>query len=179
MVYIVGVNHDVQTAKSHQTNDFVAYVKLVCKEKEIQYLAEEWNFEIGEDQKVKKTTVLKISKELKLKHINFEPTIEEKKSFGMPTQLEVQGYLNTISAEPIRRELAKWNPERELIWFRNVKDVLMENILIICGSDHISSHNPYSQQGFDTLLIQKGIQNIVLPKVFNESGFEHWLSQPM
>lgn len=69
----------------------------------------------------------------------------------------------------INREQAKDHQKREAFWLEKIGSRVASNIIFVCGSGHLSGHSKYRQEGFDSLLKQKGISVTVIPRLFDEA----------
>lgn len=144
MLYVLGLKHYFQNT-FHK--DFNKYVRNIIKKYNISYLAEEYSTEAairftedGESQ------LLKLSYDLKLKHLYCDPTNEEREKLGIPTEdqtiakLGLKGKKGITTGEDslISEEQHKYWYIREEEWLTRMRDAdfLEGNTLFLVGYDH-------------------------------------------
>jgi len=167
MIYLLGISHDIQTGNAEELcKKFEVYLKEQSKNKEFDILVEEWSEDASKCCHIDKTTVQKIASDLDLDPRYCDPSIAERKRLGIPTRKEIWNKPNIQSEEDVDREESKYHPKRELFWYNQIKDILNNNIIFICGEEHLSMCSKFRKEGFDTLLNKKGHDVQVLDRKF-------------
>lgn len=172
MVYLIGVNHDVQFKEGEpETDRFIACLKRKIKELNIVLVAEESSDDAKEVHEVETTTIEdivneEIAKGSKIEYIAFDATLREREKHGIPSEKDIIFRLfkgNTLiclSHEQVKlvdQEKAKYHLKREKIWFKKIRDRKHQEMIFICGFVHLSKYNPLRKKnGFDKLLIKNG-----------------------
>jgi len=164
MVYLIGVNHDVQFKRGKsETDRFIAYLKQKIKELNIPFIAEESSDDAKKKHNVRTTIVEDIAKQLKIEYRACDPTLKEREAEGIPSEKDIifglgmSGLLSHEQVEKVDQEGAKYHPQRERIWLKKIRDKKYQDMIFICGFDHLSKYNPRRKKdGFDKLLIQNG-----------------------
>ena len=124
MIYLIGINHKLQhekiglAEKQNVIREFLQYVESTAEQFQVTTIAEEWSEEASEINEVEFSTVQTLARKLGLKHILCDPTTEERMQ-------------NNIGKKDFDR--------REEFWFKRLHRVLHENILFICGDQHLES----------------------------------------
>ena len=124
MVFLIGVNHIIQHTgfsfhqKEAAISEFLEHVEMKALELKVKTIAEEWSQEANKNNNVPFSTVQTVATKLDLKHIFCDPTNQERKKHGIEKS-------NTDG--------------REEFWIERLKEVLQDNILFVCGEDHLES----------------------------------------
>lgn len=168
MIYLLGVDHQVQHQKDIQiSKNFLFYLTKKVKELNITVIGEEWSSELLEENGVTTTTPQDVARELNIAHIFCNPNSEEMKILGIPNReaiknkLGIKGlvFLNSYEDKQIIAEQRKYFPIKERFWLNKIKNRLRENIIFVCGTDHLKS--------FGKLLSDSGCKFQILPKRFD------------
>lgn len=144
MIYLLGVNHQVQHERNAQLSMvFDFYLSKKVEELNITFIAEEWSEDSSRISSVKTTVPQDIAKRYKIKHMYCDPRKDERKEIGWLSKSD--DYL------------------REKFWLNKIKPYLNHNMIFVCGSDHLES--------FGKLLSKCGYNFQVLPKRFDISPY--------
>lgn len=125
MVYLIGVDHQVQhngppmtPDRETATRNFCKVLKLSAKKLNISILAEEFNEDALRISKASTATVRDAADCLGLKHLFCDPTRQERKDLGINNDRDL----------------------RERFWLSRLGIHLNnETILFVCGADHLES----------------------------------------
>lgn len=195
MIYIIPIIHELQS-KNPSTypyaNDFVNYLKQKIVEFNIKFLADEWSEDGLNDYWGHTSNVENVANELKIKYRAIDPSIKRRNELKIPTLEETVS--NNTNKLPFfskfhyfpptgegKKEKLEWDiiqasyfTKREDEWFKNIADILNENIIIICGSNHVSCGNKHltNSKGFDIYLQEKGYSTEILTENFYINPFE-------
>ena len=143
MVYLIGVNHQVQfTNRSSNLsliNNFTSLLEKTALDKDIFLIAEEFSMDALKLWQASACTARDVSKKLKIKHLFCDPSKKEQKKLGYPTQEERAKEAGSNLALDIQEVEKKYFPIRENYWFKKIEPYINENILFVCGQSHIES----------------------------------------
>jgi hypothetical protein len=176
MIFFIGVYHELQDGRALAAPKFLDYVANAITRYRITVVAEEWGSEadsrrgpslVGSvitsgvkliqfdlDSKIRATLNIKTSKELFIKHGLRGPFVAPADTIDQQYKTKFDNY-----EKAIREEARK----REPVWLERLKPRLHgRNVLIICGTDHVSKSNPDGNFGFDTLLAGEGFRVKIL-----------------
>lgn len=169
MIYLVGVNHEIQykqKTENKKAKEFGKYIFNVIKGNRISVIAEELSEEALKLNKCNESISRENSHKLKIEHKFCDPDTEERTKIGYPTIKQIKEELNlpkpkSVAEHKLQESLIKekeksYFPIRERFWLEKIKDRLKENILFICGDDHIES--------FSILLKSKSTKYKILSK---------------
>ncbi len=158
MVYLIGINHNIQhngvdCASLELQSKFIQFLKEKIKKFNIVFIAEEFNEDALNYSRGTVATVKKVAMEAKIKHRFCDPGIKERKEKNIISESELR---NKLVIRPLMRKLNKGEQkilktsflEREKLWFECMEDKINEPIIFICGEEHIES--------FKKLLNDKG-----------------------
>lgn len=142
MIYLIGVDHIVQhinkeasAEKARLVDEFTHHLKESAKSLRVVLLAEEFSTEALAKSSATSSTAQKVSRELKIQHRFCDPNLQERH----------------------RLCIGKDNfHQRELYWLDCIRDKRNEDIIFICGNDHLES--------FTSILRQEGFQSKVHSK---------------
>jgi len=161
MIYIHAVDHSAQ----HKGKDYdpvgasrlEKMLESLWGKKDISVVAEEFSEEACEKSTVKASVCKEVSYRLKLQHIYCDPNSRERNELGIPTEAEIwiQAKIE-LSVQYIKKEnfaycdqlAAKYHLIREKFWLKKLERQRGENVIFICGHDHIDS--------FSTMLTKNG-----------------------
>lgn len=152
MIYIHGINHSIQhfrIDKSDLQKDFEHSLKSFVLKNKIKVCAEEMSKEALNNDK---SILCDFSHRQKLTHIFCDPDSKERAVLMIPSQDEIKKQLGysglTIEGSAqdnaINAEQSKYWSMRECFWFEKIKNLVhKENILFLCGLDHVVSFSTY------------------------------------
>ncbi|MEK7749557.1 MAG: hypothetical protein AAB277_01105 [Planctomycetota bacterium] len=142
MIYLIGVdpvvqhiNKEASAEKAKLVAEFTHHLKEAAKSLRVVLLAEEFSTEALAKSSTTSSTAQKVSRELKIQHRFCDPNLQERHSL-------------CIGKDNFHR--------RELYWLDCIRDKRNEDIIFICGNDHLES--------FTSLLRRKGFQSRVHSK---------------
>ena len=153
MIYIHGTNHNTQHrgtgSDPEGASRFEKLVESLCGEKDILVVAEEFSKEACEYSDVKASVCHQGANRLQLRHIYCDPISSERTELGIPSQAElvervkkelgVKIIMGKESNDYYDRLAAQYHNIREKFWLTKLEPHKGENVLFICGSDHIDS----------------------------------------
>ena len=122
MVYLIGVDHIIQHGgymspeKECAITDFQHYLREQVQFLGATLLAEEFSAGALELNGVSVSTVGQVAQKIGLRHLLCDPGRAERKSFGIST-----------------------NAEREAYWLQQLRPFKEDEIIFVCGDDHIST----------------------------------------
>lgn len=134
MIYLIGVDHIVQHDRSHkETKRFIPYLEDKIISLGIKFVGEEWNEDAEMIGIFKTTTVQDIARDYKVKHEFCDPRKgeTENRSFAV----------------------------REKFWYKKILNRVDDEMIFICGSEHLPS--------FSKFLKSKGVYVKILPEIFD------------
>ncbi len=143
VIYCVGVDHQVQhngptmiPEREKAMAQFSLFVESKAKTLNVTLLAEEFNEDAMKDSCASESTVRAIAKQLGIRHLFCDPTRAQRKERGIGKDIAL----------------------RENYWLARLNAHRTENILFVCGADHVET--------FGKKLIQDGYQVQVLSEQF-------------
>lgn len=148
MVHIIGVHHNIQykfLPQESQYFQFEAYLKVRVAEYGVTMIAEELSEEAMQSCEVKESIGQKVARELGIEHQLCDPTSEERKSLGIPSEAELKQRLGLgkfLKDDELRRldaEKQKYWPIRERFWLDRIRHAAGQAVLFICGDSHVDS----------------------------------------
>lgn len=144
MIYLLGVDHQVQHQRNTPTSTvFDFYLSKKVKELNITFIAEEWSEDSSRISNVETTIAQDIANRCKIKHAYCDPREDERKEIGWLSKSD--DYL------------------REKFWLNKIKPHLDNNMIFVCGTDHLES--------FGKLLSECGYNFQVLSKRFDSISY--------
>jgi len=156
MIYIIGVDHLVQyngPVPEPIRLAFRSYIMEVCREHDIDVIAEEFSEEALHDvYHATSETALEASRILGIQHRYCDPGEKELSKLGIPffselidkarakhnaspsylLDMELRKKVNSCASEMAKEY---WH-KREEYWYERLQDVLGMNVLFICGHEH-------------------------------------------
>jgi hypothetical protein len=178
MIFIVGVNHEIQywfEGCSASTKEFKKYLETEVVNRNITLIAEELSNETISNEAISKhnaaiDSVARVVASSKgSKHQFCDPDSKVRKDLGIPCHdkisndqikkklgLKLTGGLSPQEAKVFYEEYAKYHSVREEYWFSLIKDCVCSNVIFICGDNHV--------ENFHKLVIKKGCQAEVLSR---------------
>ena len=153
MIYVHGINHNTQHkgkgSDPKGASRFEIFVESLCGEKDITVVAEEFSTEACEKSDVEASICHQVASRIQLLHIYCDPVLSERAELGIPSQAElVERVKKELGIKIIlRKEIndyydqlaAQYHDIREKFWLTKLAPHQSENVLFICGSDHIDS----------------------------------------
>lgn len=151
MIYIIGVDHKIQSDGIGQANEqqcslFSLYLEEIIKIFNIDIIVEESNEDALNMSMAKNCVARNIADKLKLKHIFCEPTMRERRELGIPKESEICDMLDLNSIFLSREDIKKLDekkkdyfPVRENFWFEQIVDFRDKDMLMIIGAEHTNS----------------------------------------
>ncbi len=178
MVYLIGVNHQVQHNRNlPQTGEFLAFLEDFITDKKIVLIAEEWNDDASDISAVATSTVEDFASINGIDYLACDPTFAERKVLGIRSNEEIcQELMELAKQSPYTKEksieyqkkLAREDhPKREKFWLEQIRDYVDEDIIFICGTEHIGQFTKLRKYGFDILLLDEKIPVQVLKERFD------------
>jgi len=144
MIYLLGIDHQVQHQKQTQVSMvFAFYLSKKIKELNIKFLGEEWFKDLLKENGVATTITQGVATKHKIDHRFCDPNRDERRDIGWFSK--------------------KDDDKREKFWLEKMKDKTEENIIFVCGADHLGS--------FSTLLSDSGLHCEVFSKRFDISTY--------
>lgn len=157
MLYIIGIDHLVQyngPVPSDLLGEFKEYIDLLITNLEIDVIAEEFNEEFLVDvYGATEDTAKSAAEKAGIEHIYCDPDSYERAALGIPYYADVADEIKLrhnisdkfISDPEIRKivnsevyaEVKKYWELRENFWYEKIKDRLHQNILFLCGHEHV------------------------------------------
>ncbi|MCU0848227.1 MAG: hypothetical protein MUD12_10100 [Spirochaetes bacterium] len=186
MVYIIGVDHLVQyrgPVDEKLLNEFIMFINELIAEKKITLAAEELSEESLRDVCMSDTSTVKMAAESSgIKHVFCDPDDGERKNLGIPYHADVRdmvkkkmgveekfildaGLRNKVEEETDRLSRTFW-PAREKHWLSRISGRLRENILFICGHEHVES--------FRKLLADRGLDSEIIEPFWKRDIFSDY-----
>ncbi len=165
MIYILGVNEHRYQAVNPKINpderEFHNFVLKQVRAKDIHHLAEEMNDEcLQRENGAQESVCRKLAIALGITHTMCEPNALEKKQLGYEDKSWVEfvrkdetGCNEIINAAFSEFHKKQWHL-REVFWFRKLQPHLINNVLFVCGANHVDR--------FSELLKGKGVKNHVI-----------------
>ena len=172
MIYILAVNEHGYQAINPSNNpyecEFHDYVLKHVQAKRINHLAEEMNDEfLQRENGAQESVCRKMASDLRITHSMCEPNTLERKQIGYIDKTWEQfaledetGCNERINAAFTEFHKKQWHI-REEFWFRKLQPYLNDNVLFVCGAQHVNR--------FSSLLKGRGFKNQVICKRWKPS----------
>lgn len=140
MIYLLGIDHQVQHQKNTQISMvFAFYLSKKVKELNVKFIGEEWFADLLKENGVTTTVSQDIASKYNIEHRFCDPDRNERKEIGWSSKND--------------------DHLREKFWLERVRDRKNMNVIFICGADHLKS--------FNKLLIDFGFGSQILSKRFD------------
>jgi hypothetical protein len=177
MVYLLGIDHHLQWNREHPlTAKLIEYLDQKISEHNITVCGEEFFEEILTSdpfyykKNILTTTVKDLALERKIKHIYCDPNFNDRAQIGIRSHgilrkivgipsYKLEKDFTKEEHEKLTKESTKDNDAREAYWFNKICGYLDEELVFVCGSQHIKT--------FSDLLKSKGNNVIVFPERFD------------
>lgn len=186
MIYITGIDHLVQYNGPVPTDlleEFKGYLAAKIKELNITLIAEEFNEEFLHDVfGAAEGTAETAAAESGISHLYCDPDAAEREALGIPYYADVMDLVKErhdirekfIMDREVRKvaeretslEVKKFWPVREHFWLNKLKGQLDENILFLCGHEHV--------RGFSDLLREEGVSAVVIEEFWRGDLFSDY-----
>jgi hypothetical protein len=166
MLYIIGTGHHYQFGEGTQfgkdlctREDEAAFVRMLRETTarlSIRVMAEELNpqafTEVG-----KSASVLQIvAAQLALPHLFCEPDSSERDALGIweENAIRVSAFPKELDKGVVQALIAQSWSRREQEWLRRLEETKAENVLFLCGSDHIPTFVALARDhGFESIVV--------------------------
>lgn len=186
MIYLIGIDHLLQyngPVPPELLEEFKEYLVAMIKKLNITLIAEEFNEEFLYDVfNATEGTAEKAAEASGISHLYCDPDASEREALGIPYYADVMDMVKERHSvrekfimdrglrEEVERETAlevkKFWPVRERFWLNKLKRRLDENILFLCGHEHVS--------GFSALLSEEGIPAAVIENFWRGDIFSDY-----
>lgn len=186
MIYITGIDHLIQyngPVPPEILEEFREYLAAKIKELNITLIAEEFNEEFLYDVLgATEGTAETAAAESGISHLYCDPDAAEREALGIPYYADVMDMVKDRHGirekfimerelrEQVERETAlevkKFWAVRERFWLNRVKERLNENILFLCGHEHV--------RGFSVLLRGEGVSVSVIEEFWRGDIFSDY-----
>jgi len=186
MVYIIGIDHLVQyngPLMPEVLDEFKEFLTSIINELGISMVAEEFNLEFLNDVLGATEGTAKIVAEKSgIDHLYCDPDSEEREILGIPYYADVmdkvkerygirdQFITDGDLGKQVKRETADeikrfWSV-RERFWLGKFRKRVNENILFLCGHEHVS--------GFSALLRDEGVTVMIIDEFWRKDLFSDY-----
>ena len=150
MIYLLGTRHTIQTESkesgpklSAKYERFKKYVADAACSNTVAAIAEETNYEL-EEQHGRKSIARLVAESMDppLQYLPCELNRDERRALGILTGDEVvhsisQGVSVEAWTQHRDAELLKYFPIREKFWIENLRRLSVQQVLFVCGPDHM------------------------------------------
>lgn len=164
MIYIIGVIHQVQHGIGNENTKAIEHLERFLteksQEKRVQLIAEEASEDSLIEFDVAYTVSQKVAKNLLVKHLFCDPGLEKRRVLGIKSRRDIAkelGYVKFLTSADEERvnEVARPHDRfREKIWLERIKESGHNDILFVCGVDHV---DPFLRQ-----IEKQGMQGEIL-----------------
>lgn len=167
MIYIVGVNHEVQMLRNGcsltwDNRQLQSTVESAIESYDLHLLAEEMHPEILKKEKAQ-SILSQIAKDHGIEHRFVDPDTSERKAIGYRESGFIIKNHSLCPVVALAHEIEHQFPKREKFWLDRLRPSLHAGLLLVCGSGHVES--------FQDLLRQENIQSSVLT---DQIGVDDW-----
>jgi len=147
VVYLIGVDHEIQYLPSNSGLSLLQFLQQKVRQLGIVLIAEELSQEaIEKEGRLRKakvdSTARHVAEITGIEHRLCDPNNSERESLSIPTTRDTRRELGLKAGqdEPkVEREKRKYWPKREQFWLDKIKDRVEEKLIFVCGADHIKS----------------------------------------
>lgn len=140
MIYLIGVDHKVQTrenmnsVKEAEINKYLNHLEEQIKKYGINFIAEEFNAEQLQMRGMNKTTTKEIAEKLNISHRLCDPTSKE-----------------------VSRENTNIHDLKEEHWLNKILDIKNSQAIFVCGGEHVDTfHAKLKIAGISVKILSKG-----------------------
>lgn len=184
------VQHNGNGSNPDVNAEFSEFLKDNIIQLGITFCAEEFNEEALEMSNASESTLLRIARELQIEHRYCDPDSTERRKLGIPIRSDVEKDIKkrlnlppdcclgveklreSAHRQQVRDELQNYevycedNKDylfglREEFWFNKIQDKIKENILFVCGYEHIYR--------FKNLLQRNGCNSEIIINNWNDN----------
>lgn len=186
MVYIIGLDHLVQyngPVPDYLLGEFRECLSGAVARFNITVIAEEFNSEYLHDVLgATEDTAEVVAGKLGIEHVYCDPDERERMKLGIPYYADVKDRVKLsrgitdkfITDDALRREVdeeiavevRKYWGIRERFWLDRIRDKLGENVLFLCGHEHVIR--------FRDLLVSEGADAIVIDEFWRGDLFSDY-----
>lgn len=186
MVYIIGIDHLVQyngPLPAEILKQFREFLVSKARELDISLIAEEFNEEFLRDvYGATDDTAESAAKLAGIDHIYCDPDEREREMLGIPYYADVRDMVKGkygitekfIADNEVRKrveletadEVRRYWGVRERFWYERIKRRSHENILFLCGHEHVA--------GFSELLKNEGVDVAVVDEFWMRDLFSDY-----
>jgi len=165
-ISLVGIRHTYQWDKSNPiTSQFITYLEQLTQGLETDLIAEEWSTEASQLNGIDKSNVEDLAKRLNIEYCNFDSSTKEREILGLNSTPKTTETLHMslsdkeIDIEELMQETARTAhranfTQREAIWLAKLEDTSRENIIAICGSEHLDSFSKLiEREGYNVTIL--------------------------
>jgi hypothetical protein len=157
MIYVIGVNH-YEEQFPHEKNNIDKinrlqnFVRKVCKENNIQLIAEEWRDEVRELSVTGKTYIEELAPKIPITYFPCDLNMPERKALGIKSRPEIAQELglnfplilpDSKEEEMVNNTAAAkaGDTKREEVWLERIlaRAGADKNVLLVCGYEHADS----------------------------------------
>jgi len=118
MIYLLGVDHQVQHQKNAQVSKkFMTYLGKSIRDLKIGFVGEEWFDDLLKENNITTTTTQDIASNHRIEHRFCDPNRRERNKIGWRSKND--------------------DHLREIYWMKKMSDKLNSNVIFICGSKHL------------------------------------------
>ncbi|MFC1670006.1 hypothetical protein ACFL20_06395 [Spirochaetota bacterium] len=187
MLYLIGIDHLIQYENDIVPGDtfleFKAFLEETAVNHNISLMAEEFSEEsLFDVYNSPEGTVKSVALKLGIEHMYCDPEEGDRKKLGIPYFAEIERKVKNkynirdkfiidnslrkkVYSETVKLSKTYW-PIREIFWYEKILHMLNENILFICGHEHINS--------FGSLLSEKGYTTKIIDPFWKKSLFSDY-----
>jgi len=186
MIYITGIDHLLQyngPVPPELLEEFKGYLAAKIKELNITLISEEFNEEFLYDVfGATEGTAETAAEDAGISHLYCDPDASEREALGIPYYADVMDMVKVrhgikekfIMDSDLRKqveretslEVKKFWPVRERFWLDKLRGRLSENILFLCGHEHV--------MGFSALLREEGVAASVIEEFWRGDIFSDY-----
>jgi len=171
MISIIGIRHNVQWQNdTNIARQYMTYLREVTLKLDAGVIAEEWSNDApGTDS----SNTERVSLELGVEYLAVDPSIQEREEMGLPMPNDIRKQLGFSNQEltdaeekKFMIEQFKYVPTREKFWLNRLNSVRKQNVIFICGEEHLGQYNPLRRKGFEVTLEKEGWDVEIFPRKF-------------
>ncbi len=171
MISIIGIRHNVQWQEDTEiAREYMEYLRKVTMELGAAVIAEEWSDDApGADTS---NTEL-VSRDLGVEYLTVDASLQEREEMGLPMPWDIRkrlglssGELSDVEKEKLMIEEFKYVPTREKFWFDRLESVRKQEVIFICGEEHLGPYSTVRPEGFEVTLENGGWDVEILPRKF-------------
>ncbi len=150
-VYVIGTGHTYQfgvgiefggeICTESQEREFLMMLRATCNSLEINLIAEEMHNDGLSMRGLNESVPSKCARDIGIRHIYADPTIEEQKTLGIREETAVRYFSTQDGKTPseIEADVLAERRKREPIWCDKISSAGCTCCLFVCGSWHVPS----------------------------------------